>query len=484
MATAKTKLKKRKASEDDANSSGREHEILDLVGTLDQAAKVSAITFGQEQRMHTGLVCMDLMLGGGICPNMYTWVGPEQSAKTTLAITMLAASVDQKVDLRLLWDAEGSSSSSTDYIANIFETVGVKKATADTVFGVRTENGWDIAPLVHLKDDYEGQKFFDWMHGLQKRLPDKRYEAGRWWYVYDDAKDVTKVKARIEKLGLKIDSKMTSANPGIWVPAEDGRLQAVVLLDSWPALVPPSMDEEEGDNSLALNARFFSKQLPRIKGALRAKRIALLSINQLRINPMQRYGSPETEPGGQALKFLSDCRLRLFPNAISSAPFNPKSDDGRLEREPSVTGEGYDTYRYISVKTLKNKLSIPNRTTWLRLWVEDSEGNARGYDPVFDTFYYLIQTGQVTGKRSAMTLHLQGMDEAKKAINWQEFKTLILGTKEQQADVWNKMKLKPVNIRRGCINQCRKGVGESLYIEQVKAALAKEKTKGKSNDEE
>lgn len=483
MATAKTK---RKAPESELSSNDRSKEILGLVSELDQTVKINAITFGTEARTHTGLLCMDLMMGGGISPGMFTWVGPEQSAKTTLAIQMIAASVDQRVDLRVLWDAEGSTSSATDYVANIFETVGVKKATAETVFGVRDgEGNWDIPPLVHIKDDYEGEKFFNWMHALQKRLPDKRFENGSWWYVYDDAKDITKVKARLDKLGLEVDKKMSANNPGLWVPAEDGRLQAIIILDSWVSLVPPSMDEDEGDNSIAVQARFFSKQLPRIKGALRAKRIAILGINQLRLNPMQRFGNPETEPGGQALKFWTDCRLRTFGNAASAAPFPVKSEDGRHEKEPSVTGEGEDIYRYISVKTIKNKLSIPNRSTWLRLWVQDSEGQARGYDPVYDAFYYLYQTGQLeVPKRSSMRLKIDGMDPAQKPISWLEFKTLILGTKEQQAPIWSKMGLRPVNIRRGCANQTRKGRAEDLFINEVKARLNAEKSKTKSDAED
>jgi RecA/RadA recombinase len=431
---------------------------------------------------------MDLMLGGGIAPAMTTFLGPEQSAKTTLAITMMAASVDQRVDMRVHWDAEGSTSSSIDYVANIFDTVGVKKATTDTVFGVRGKDGWEIPPMVFIKDDYEGRKFFDWFHGLQKKLPDKRYEDGRWWYVYDDAKDVMKVKAHIAKLGLTIDAKMTAKNPGIWVEAEDSRLQAIVLIDSWVSLVPPSMDEEEGDNSLAVQARFFSKELPRIKGALRAKRIALLGINQLRLNPMQRYGSPETEPGGQALRFWSDQRFRLFPNALSSAPYNPKPDpnmkDGRFESEPSVTGKGVDTYRYISVKTIKNKLSLPTASTWLRLWVSDGEGNARGYDPVFDLVHYLMQTGQATGKRSAIRLQIDGLEPASKALSWLEFKTMVLGDKEARREVFAKIGMRPVDLRKGCVNQLRSGRGKELFVEQVQAAAANKKSDDDADGDE
>ena len=469
-----TKAKLKEVVDEDVVS--RQREILDLVSDIDSIANINAITFGKEPRLHTSLLCLDLILGGGLAPGMYTLLGPEQSAKTTAAIHMIAASVDQKVDLRVLWDAEGSTSSSTDYVSNIFETVGVKKASVETVFGIRNDTGWTMPPLVHIKDDYEGAKFFNWLHALQKKLPDKRFANGKWWYVFDNDKDPAKLKEKLARLKYVVDKKMTSENNGIWVEAEDGRLQAIILLDSWPSLTPPSMDEEEGDNSIAVQARFFSKQLPRIKGALRAKRIALVGINQLRINPMARFGNPETEPGGQALQFWSDARLRLFPNALSSAPFNPKpgpnakENERKFETEPSVTGRGFDVYRYISVKTIKNKLSIPTRTTWMRIWVSDGNSDARGYDPVFDAFYYLYQTGQVSGKKSAMYLQLDGMEPAKKTCSWLEFKTLILGSKEQQKEIFEHIGMKPVNIRKGCISQIRRGRGEEMYVEQIVGA--------------
>lgn len=479
MATTKPKVKTKEV--EDASDPSRTEELLQMVDYLDKVANINAVTFGKESRLNTSLLCLDLILGGGLAPGMYTLLGPEQSAKTTAAIHMIAGSVDQRVDLRVLWDAEGSTSSSTDYVANIFENVGVKKASVETVFGVRTDKGWSVPPLVHLKDDYEGDKFFNWVHALQKRLPDKRYQDGRWWYVYDDAKDPAKVKERISKLGLVIDKKMTAVNNGLWVEAEDSRLQAIILLDSWPSLTPPTMDEEEGDNSIAVQARFFSKQLPRIKGALRAKRIALVGVNQLRINPMQRYGNPETEPGGQALKFWSDVRLRLFPNALSSAPFAPKGE-GMFETEPSVTHEGNDVYRYISVKTIKNKLSLPTRKTWMRIWVSDANGDARGYDPVFDCYYYLYQTGQVSGKKSAILLQLSGMEPAKKTLTWLQFKTLILGDRDEKLGLFKHIGMTPVNLRKGCVVQIRKGQAEEMYIECAKGAEAAKKEAAKNAD--
>ena len=69
------------------------YNVLDILQELEKVVKVQGITIGTENRMSTGLLCVDLILGGGITAGMYTFAGPEQSAKTTLAITTLAASV-------------------------------------------------------------------------------------------------------------------------------------------------------------------------------------------------------------------------------------------------------------------------------------------------------------------------------------------------------------------------------------------------------
>ena len=353
----------------------RKAEIAGIIDEVNSIVKISTISLTAEDRLNSGLLCLDLVYGGGLAPGMHVTFGPEQSAKTTAAITVMGASVAQDVDMRVLWDAENSTGSSTDYVTNIFQTNGVK-ATVEDIFQGDEAKG--EVPLVFYRDDYEGEKFFNWLHAVEKRLPDKRFDEGRWWYVYDE-----KNKKAAERVKPYADKRMTSKNEGIWVPAEDGRAQLIILLDSFPSLVSASMDDDEGDNSIAVQARMFSKQIPRIKGALRAKRIVFLGINQLRLNPMARFGNPETEPGGQALKFFSDTRLRNFPRALSGVPYNPKGD-GQIEKEGSILGEGEDTYRYIHVRAHKNKLAIPGRETWLRLWVSDANGDARGYDPVWD----------------------------------------------------------------------------------------------------
>ena len=62
-----------------------------------------------EPRLHTGLLSLDVLIGGGIVSGgWYTLYGGEQSAKTTLAMTIKAALINQKFEGRAsYWDYEG-----------------------------------------------------------------------------------------------------------------------------------------------------------------------------------------------------------------------------------------------------------------------------------------------------------------------------------------------------------------------------------------
>lgn len=445
-------------------------DTLGVLSELEKLVQVQAISLSSESRMSTGLLCLDLLLGGGITAGMYTVSGKEQSSKTTTLINVLAASVKQDVGLRVLWDAENSSGSSTDYIENIFASNNVKVAVEE-LFGERDKNGkYTKAPLVYYRDEGEMETFFDWLAALLRRLPDKRYENGQWWFVYPDE------KKNKEKYRDTMDKRMSQVNNAIYIPAPDSSLQALVMMDSLPSLLPAALDEDEGKAGMALSAREFSKHFPRVKGKLRSKRVALLCVNQVREKPMAMFSDPTYEPGGAAPSFYSDVRIRNTPRALSGVPFNPKGK-GQYESEDSVEFDGKDTYRYIHSKAIKNKLSKPNRDTWLRLWVSDGNQNARGYCPVWDTFYCMYLTGQVSGKRSSMTLNIHGLGKAKKAIDWYEFKYLIVDPKsEESKKVFKKIGYNPVNLRSGMFKLMRKGKLEELYVESFKAR-SKEKTK-------
>lgn len=471
MATTKAKAK-----EDNSIEDFMEAETRALLKDVEDVVKINAITFSNEERMHTGLLCLDLMTGGGIAPGFYSFAGPEQSAKTTAAITISGASTRQKsLRVRMLWDAENSSGNSLDYIANIYETLGYKTDT-EKLFGVRGPKGYIVKPIIEYQDESSGDTFFNWLFGVLKRLPDKRYDNERWWYVFE------KTQENKAKYKAHYSVTQSAGKNGLWIPAKDGSLQGLIILDSFPALVPTLMDTDEGSNGMAVQARMFSKHIPRVKGSFRSKRLALIGINQLRLNPGARFSNPEYEPGGEALKFFSDVRFKFFPRALSGVPFKPKGDKG-FETEPAYDGVGTDTYRYISVSLIKNKLSPHVKVMWLRLWTQDKNGEGRGYDPVWDTFYYAYVTGQLTGKRHSMRLNLMGLGEATRSITWADFKTLVLGTREDWDPIYKKMGYKTIDMRAGFLRQISSGKGIDAYFQNLAGNTKAEKAE-KDEDED
>lgn len=177
---------------------------------------------------------------------------------------------------------------------------------------------------------------------------------------------------------------------------------------------------------------------------------------------------------GESLKFYSDVRLRMQPRVLNSAPGMTKSDKGMILEEKSVLG-GVDKYRMIHVRAHKNKLSVPNMDCWLRLWIEDSNGAARGFDPVWDTWRYLVETGQATGKRNAIKLNIKGR-EATKVANWLDFKRLILGTRTEMKEIYARIGVKkPFDLRAWCKKDLADGPGLEKIFAVKKAGLKEEK---------
>jgi recombination protein RecA len=180
------------------------------------------------------------------------------------------------------------------------------------------------------------------------------------------------------------------------------------------------------------------------------------------------HNSPEYEPGGEALKFFSDCRIRL------SAVYVPHGK-GPTEEEKSYHGEGVDTYRYIKARAIKNKLGIPNIEGSLRVWITDRDGSARGYCPVWDTYQYLLMTGQVSGNRTKMRfVGVPGLEDCKKAASWQDLKTLVLGSKKEVEQVCKDLAAsKPINLRKWCFKQLSEGDGMEKYFNSIKRGVTK-----------
>ncbi len=86
----------------------------------------------------------------------------------------------------------------------------------------------------------------------------------------------------------------------------------VVVIDSVAALTPRAeIEGEMGDTHVGLQARLMSQALRKLTGSLNRTNTIMIFINQLREKIGVMFGSPETTPGGRALKFYSSVRLDI-----------------------------------------------------------------------------------------------------------------------------------------------------------------------------
>ncbi len=86
----------------------------------------------------------------------------------------------------------------------------------------------------------------------------------------------------------------------------------VIVIDSVAALTPRAeIEGEMGDTHVGLQARLMSQALRKLTATLNRSDTIALFINQLREKIGVMFGSPETTPGGRALKFYSSVRLDI-----------------------------------------------------------------------------------------------------------------------------------------------------------------------------
>ena len=84
----------------------------------------------------------------------------------------------------------------------------------------------------------------------------------------------------------------------------------MVVVDSVAALVPRSeIEGEMGESSVGVIARLMSQALRKLAGSISKTNCIVIFINQLREKIGVMYGSPETTPGGRALKYFSSVRI-------------------------------------------------------------------------------------------------------------------------------------------------------------------------------
>src|SRR3954464_1091058 len=120
------------------------------------------------------------------------------------------------------------------------------------------------------------------------------------------------------KLGVKVDDLLISqpdhGEQALEIADTLVRSGAidVLVVDSVAALVPRSeLEGEMGDQQPGLQARLMSQALRKLTASISKSNTMVIFINQIRMKIGVMYGSPETTPGGNALKFYASVRLDI-----------------------------------------------------------------------------------------------------------------------------------------------------------------------------
>ncbi len=152
-----------------------------------------------------------------------------------------------------------------------------------------------------------------------------------------------------KKLGVNLETLLVS-QPGSGEEAMNitemlikSNAVDIIVIDSVAALVPQKeLDGEMGDTHVGLQARLMSQAMRKLTGAISKSKTCVIFINQIREKIGVMFGSPETTPGGRALKFYSSCRIDV-------------RRIGQLKDGEEVVGQR------VRAKVVKNKVAPPFR---------------------------------------------------------------------------------------------------------------------------
>jgi len=152
-----------------------------------------------------------------------------------------------------------------------------------------------------------------------------------------------------KKLGVELDTLLVS-QPGSGEEAMQitemlirSNAVDVIVVDSVAALLPrKELEGEIGDSHVGLQARLMSQSMRKLTGAIAKSKTAVIFINQIREKIGVMFGSPETTPGGRALKFYSSCRIDI-------------RRIGSLKEGEEIIGQR------VKARVVKNKVAPPFR---------------------------------------------------------------------------------------------------------------------------
>ncbi len=121
-----------------------------------------------------------------------------------------------------------------------------------------------------------------------------------------------------KKIGVNTDelliSQPDSGEQALQIVETLVRSEAVdlIIIDSVAALTPKvEIAGEIGDQHIGLQARLMSQALRKLSGIVSKTKTSVIFLNQTRMKIGVIFGSPETTPGGLALKFYASVRIQL-----------------------------------------------------------------------------------------------------------------------------------------------------------------------------
>jgi recombination protein RecA len=152
-----------------------------------------------------------------------------------------------------------------------------------------------------------------------------------------------------KKIGVELDtllvSQPSSGEEGMQITEHLVKSNAVdvIVVDSVAALVPKAeLEGEIGQSHVGLQARLMSQSMRKLTGVIARSKTVVIFINQIREKVGVMFGSPETTPGGRALKFYCSCRIDV-------------RRVGSLKDGEEVVGQR------VRCKIVKNKVAPPFR---------------------------------------------------------------------------------------------------------------------------
>ena len=387
--------------------------LIDINKILDAKAQSQGLMFTTmdpslrvKGALSTGLYSFDLMSGGGYAGGRFVYVyGPTGSCKSTLTFHGIKSAIDHKI-MSVINDHE----SSVD--PTYFKNIGVD---LDEACGRLNKKGeWAVKPTLRYALGTTAEATFKFMNQVMHQLPDKiqlldsKEDAYRYFLIHPE-----------------YDYRLTwkSINEGLKnkkvVEVGDFSPQMVFLTDSLKSMLPEAKDNDIDSDPIAMLARTLSTCFPLVKSLLGAKHCIYLATNHITINPMARFQSPETEPGGAAVQFYPDMKIKM----------NMSQAQSNVISEPHVSGNGEDRYTEGRATIIKNKAGPSFRKMPFRLWRDELGQPGRGIDPVFDIYTFLRKCDLIEKlDKDNFGIKLKGWEA--KNFSWLDFKKMVLLDKD------------------------------------------------------